>query len=149
MNENSPVCTILNPGYHGINNNYQMLCLFLYVSSILVHTHYTPSLIAVLKTPVGQSWNVTLPFSPQCNVVRDSILWFYMFWCGGNLEHAVKNDWYCRGREYIQQYVYYTTKLPTQVSIIGIFVRILPKTAIKQQVLAVKECWSSEKILKI
>lgn len=67
----------------------------------------------------------------------------------GNLEHAVKNDWYCRGREYIQQYVYYTTKLPTQVSIIGIFVRILPKTAIKQQVLAVKECWSSEKILKI
>lgn len=88
MNENSPVCTIFNPGYRGINNNYQTLCLFLYVSSILVHTHYTPSLIAVFKTPVGQSWNVTLPFFQQCNVVRDSI--FYMFWCGGNLEHAVK-----------------------------------------------------------
>lgn len=65
-------------------------------------------------------------------------LHFICFWCGGNLEHAIENDWHCCGREYFQQYVHHTTKLPTQVSIVWIFVRILPTTANKRQVLAVE-----------
>lgn len=147
MNDNSPVCIILNPGYRGINNNYQMLCLFLYVSSILVHTHYTPSLIAVLKTPVGQSWNVTLPFSHNATLSGTP---FYMFWCGGNLEHAVKKmtDTAVEENTSSNTYIIRPNFQHKLVSLEFLF-EYIPKTAIKQQVLAVKECWSSEKILKI
>lgn len=121
-----------------LSNVMSFLICVIYPCTHTLHTFLKHLWVKVETSHFRFPHNATLSGTP-----------FYMFWCGGNLEHAVKNDWYCRGREYIQQYVYYTTKLPTQVSIIGIFVRILPKTAIKQQVLAVKECWSSEKILKI